>query len=43
MHMGIFYYVINLGVLLLFSLWYMKIYWLDKEYDGFLNDMDKEG
>ncbi len=30
MHMGIFYYVVNLGLLLLFAFWYMHKYWNDE-------------
>lgn len=42
MHMGIFYYVINLGLLLLFSFWYMKKYWTDEKFDNLSKDK-KEG
>ena len=41
MHMGFFYYVINLGLLLLFSFWYMKKYWTDDKFDEFSKGKDK--
>ena len=41
MHMGLFYYVINLGLLLLFSFWYMKKYWTDDKFDEFSKGKDK--
>lgn len=41
MHMGIFYYVINFGILLLFSLWYMNRYWGDK-FEEFSSDTNEE-
>lgn len=35
MHMGIFYYVVNLGLLLIFAFWYMHKYWNDKTFGDF--------
>lgn len=42
MHMGIFYYVINLGLLLLFSFWYMKKYWTEESFEVIQQSKKKE-
>lgn len=42
MHMGIFYYVINLGLLLIFSFWYMKKYWTEDKFDKIQNNKKEE-
>lgn len=43
MHMGIFYYVINLGILLAFSFWYMQKNWTEEKFNEFTgNKTEKE-
>ncbi len=41
--MGIFYYVINLGLLLIFAFWYMKKYWTEEKFNEFSKGTKKEG
>ena len=41
MHMGFFYYVINLGLLLLFSFLYMKMFCTDDNFDVISKGKDK--
>lgn len=42
MHMGIFYYGVNLGLLLIFSFWYMKKNWTKEMFEGIQKDKEEE-
>jgi hypothetical protein len=42
MHMGIFYYVINLGLIILFSFFYMKKNWTEDKFEMYSNSNEKE-
>ena len=42
MHTGIFYYVINLGLLLVFSFIFMGKYWTEEKFEQFTGGSDKD-